>query len=102
MYFCCSFRYVSSLRAVLNFCVLAFVGFLLLSKDAIFMLSRFFRATRDSHGTLHLALGLAGMHSAVASMWVLTKFSYSSFGVCFQIYTEGYRICFLRLQYIYC
>ena len=34
-----------------------------------------------SHGTLHLALGLVGMHSVAASIWVLTKFSYSSLEV---------------------
>ena len=36
----------------------------------------------ESHGTLHLTLCLVGMHSAAASMWAVTKFTYSSFGVC--------------------
>ena len=35
----------------------------------------FFLTTSDSQGTLHLTLGLVGMHSAPASMWAL-KFSY--------------------------
>ena len=47
------------------------------------MLSRFFPTAVDLQGTLHLALGLVGMHLAAASMWVLTNFSYSSFGVHF-------------------
>ena len=59
----------------------AFVGFLL-SKDDIFMSSHFSLITIASHGTLHLVLVLVGMHSAAASMWAVTKFSYLSFGVC--------------------
>ena len=43
-------------------------GFLLLNKDYIFMFTRFSQTTSDSHRTLHLALGLVGMHSAVADM----------------------------------
>ena len=70
------FFLVSSLWAFLSFYMLAFVGFLLLCKDAIFMSSRFFQTTSDSHGTLHLALGLVGMHSAAAFMWTVTYFSF--------------------------
>ena len=47
--------------------LLAFVGFLLLSKDAIFLSLFFFSfclTTSDSYRTLHLTLGLVGMHSA--------------------------------------
>ena len=36
----------------------------------------------DSHGTLHLALGLVDTHSGTASIMAVTKFSYLSFGVC--------------------
>ena len=55
------------------------------------MLSRFFFLTSCvSHGTLYLSLSLVGMHSAVASMLALTKFSYSSFEYLFQISTEEY------------
>ena len=49
---------------------------------AIFMLSRFFLTISDSHGTLHLALSLVGMHSVAISTWVVTKFSYTSNGIC--------------------
>ena len=55
--------------------------FLLLSKDASFKLSYFFLTTSDSHGTLHLALVLVGMHPVTASIRAVSKFSYSSFGV---------------------
>ena len=41
---------ISSLWAFLKFWSLAFVGFLLLNKDAIFMLSHFFITTSDSLG----------------------------------------------------
>ena len=39
------------------------------------MFSYFSFAAIDSQGTLHLALGLVGMHSAAASMWAITSFS---------------------------
>ena len=46
--------------------------FILLSKDD---LSHFFLNAIDSHGTLHLALGLVGIHLAAASIWaVVFKF----------------------------
>ena len=69
------------LWSFLSFCMLAFVGFLSLSRDVIFMLSVFFQATRDSHGTLHSSLGLVCMHSAATFKCTEMKFSYSSFGV---------------------
>ena len=50
--------------------------------DAFFMSSHFSLTVIDSHGTLHLAVGLLGMHSAVASMWTVTKLSYLLFGLC--------------------
>ena len=62
---------------------MAIVGFLIFSKDAIFMLSHFFLTSSNSHGTLHLVFVLVDMHSAASSMWEVTKFSYSSFGVPF-------------------
>ena len=40
----------------------SYVEFLLLSKDIFFMLSHFSLTAIDSHGTLHLALGLVGIH----------------------------------------
>ena len=73
---------ISSFLAFLSFCPLAFVGLLLLSNYVVFMSYRFFLTITDFYGTLHLALGLVGMHWAAAvSMWTVTKFSYSSFGV---------------------
>ena len=71
-----------SLCVFLNFCVLAFAGFLLLSNDAFF-LSHFSLTAIDSHRTLHVTFGLVVIYSAVASIWVVRKFSYSSFGLCF-------------------
>ena len=76
------FVYVSSLCTFLSFCELAFVGFLLLSKGVFFYIILFFLTATDFNGTLHLALGLVGMHSTAASLWAVTKFSYSSYGVC--------------------
>ena len=58
------------------------VGFLLLYLVADFTSTRFFLTTNVSHGTLGLAFCLVGMHSAAASKRALTKFSYSSLGVC--------------------
>ena len=61
--------------------MLIFVScFFLLSKDTIS--SCFFLTTSDCHGILYLTLGLVGKHSAAASMWAVTKFSYPSFKVC--------------------
>ena len=42
----------------------------------------FFLITIDFHLTLHLALGLVGMHSTAASMKALVKSLYLSFRVC--------------------
>ena len=46
------------------------------------MLSHFSLAAIVPQGTLLLVLGLIGMHSVAASMRMVTKFSYSSLGVC--------------------
>ena len=64
-------------------CFLSFilVGFLLLHRDTVFTFARFFLTANVSFWTLGLALCLVGMHSALASMWALTKFSYSSFRI---------------------
>ena len=66
----------------LSFRVLVLVGFFLLHLEAVFTSARFFLTANVSHGTLGLALCSVGMHSDAASKWALTKFSYSSFGVC--------------------
>ena len=65
---------ISSLCAILSFCTLALVWFLLLHKDAVFTLSCIFVTASVSHGTLHFILDLGSMHYAGASMWALTKF----------------------------
>ena len=57
------------------------VGFFLLHRDAVFRFLRYFLTANVSLETPCLALSLVRMHSAAASTWALTKFSYSSFGV---------------------
>ena len=83
MYSVCSFRHMlaNSFCAFLSFMALLLVGFLLLHLETVFTSERFVLSDNVSHGTLCLALCLVGMHSAAASQWVLTKFSYSSVGV---------------------
>ena len=51
-----------------------------------------------SHRTLGLALSLLGMHSAAASKWALTKFSYSSFGVCVSVFSCRTSNSFLNVN----
>ena len=68
--------------------ILAFLWFILLSKDVFFMLSHLSLIVIDSQGTAHLALGLVGMHSAAISIWVVTKFL-------FVIRSMSFR-CFLK------
>ena len=76
-----------------------FVGFLLSIKDDIFTLPHFFfQIASDSHGTLYLAVGLAAMHSTSGSMWAVTKFSYSSFGLCLRYLLKSAEF----VSYIYC
>ena len=66
----------------LSFLALGFVDFLSSNKDAIFMLSHFSLISVTSNGTLHLALGLDGIHLNAASIWTVIKFSYSAFRFC--------------------
>ena len=57
MYSNCTFWYMLVLPGLSqNYSVLAFLGFLLLSKDVFFILSHFSLIAIDSHGTLHLAV----------------------------------------------
>ena len=58
------------------------IRFLLLSKDIFFYVSLFFFNHFDFHWTQHLALDLVGMYLAAASVWGVTKVSYSSFSLC--------------------
>ena len=103
MYSVCSFRYIlaNSFCASLSFRALVLVGFLLLHSEAVFTSSRYFLTVNVSHGTLHSVLCLVGMHFAAASKWVLTKFSYPSFGVCVLSSPVKHQICFLVLIHSY-
>ena len=74
------------------------VGFLLLHLKAVFTFAYFFLAADVSHGTLVLALCLVGMHSAAAYKWAVTKFSYSSFGVCVSVFSSSASNLFLRVN----
>ena len=49
------------------------------------------------YGTLGLALCLVGMHSAAASRWALTKFSYSSLG-CLSVFSCSASNSFLSVN----
>ena len=85
MYSVCSFRYMlaNSFCAFLSFRALVLVGFfLLLCLEAVFTFARFSLTANISDGTLYFVLVLVGMNSTAASRLALTKFSYSSFGVC--------------------
>ena len=73
MYFSCSFLNVLVILVFLSFCVLAFVGFLLISKNAFVTLSHFSQTAIYFHRTQDLAVGLVGIDSDAASMWVVKK-----------------------------
>ena len=84
MHSSCSFWYVldCDFWSFLSLCVLVFFNvFFSLSKDVFILLSRISLFAVDSQGTLHLAVGLDSMHSAASSLWAVTKFPYSSFGL---------------------
>ena len=95
----CSFRYMlaNSFCAFLSFKALVLVGFFLLHLEAVFTSAFFFLTANVSHGTLGLALCLAGMHSTVASKWALTKFSYLSTRVCVSVFSCSASNLFLRV-----
>ena len=82
MHFVCSFRYalVNSFWASLRIWALILVGFHQLHREAVFTSARLFLTNNVSQGTRGLGLCLVGMHSAAASKWASTKFSYSSSG----------------------
>ena len=64
-----------------------FVGFFLLHLEAVFTSARFSLTTNVSHETLDLVLSFVGRYFLAASRCVLTKFSYSSFGVCISVFS---------------
>ena len=97
MYSVCSFRYMlaNSFCAFLCFRVLVLVGFLLLHLETVFTSALFVLTANVLDGTLCLVLCLVGMHSAAASRWALTKFAYSSFGVCVSDFSSSASNLFL-------
>ena len=98
MYSVCSFIYMPAnwYCAVFSFRAFVFVGFFRLFLEAVFTSARFSLTAKVSHGILYLVLSFVGIHFAVASMCALTKFSYSSFGVLFFVFSCSV-ICFLIL-----
>ena len=57
-----------------------------------FKLSCFSLTAMNSHETLHLALNSVEMKSAAASLWMVAKFSYSSFRVCFRNFLKSIKL----------
>ena len=92
----CSFMHMlaKSFCAFLSFRALVLVGFL----EAVFTVARFFLTANVSHGILGLALCLVGMHYAATFKWALTKFSYSSFGICVSIFSYSVSNLFLSVN----
>ena len=78
---------------------MAFVGFLILIEDAFFIFSHFSLIAIAFRRTQHLVLVLVEMHSAAASIWVVPKFSYASFRVCFTDVSWRVSNLFLQLPY---
>ena len=74
------------------------VGFFVLHLDAVFTSARFSLTANVSHGTLDLVLSFVGMYFAAASQWALTKFSYSSFGVCISVFSCSASNLFLNVN----
>ena len=70
-----------------SFRAFVFIEFFLLHLEAVSTSTRFSLTANVSHGTLDLVLGFVGMHFAAASRCALTKFSYSSFGVRFSVFS---------------
>ena len=100
MYSVGSFRYMlaNSFCTFLSFRALILVGFFLLHLEAVFMSAHFSLTANVSHGTLGVAFCLVCIHSAIASKWVLTKFSYSSFGVCVSVFSCSVSNLFLSVN----
>ena len=100
LYSVCSFRYMLAnlFCAFIRFTTLVLVWFSLSHLEAVFTSARFSLTANVSLGTLGLALCLVGMHSAAASKWALTKFSYSSFGVCVSVFSCSASNFFLSVN----
>ena len=96
MYSVCSFRHMLAnwFCTFLSFRALVLVGFFLLHLEAVFTSTCFSLTANVSHAILCFLLYLVGMNSTAASKLVLTKFSYSSFGVCVSV-------CSCRASYFF-
>ena len=64
--------------------------------EAVFTSARFSLTANVSQGTLYLVLSFVGMHFAATSRCALTKFSYSSFGVLFSVFSCSVSNLFLN------
>ena len=64
--------------------------------EAVFTSARFSLTAKVSHGTLYLVLIFVGMCFAAASRCASTKFSYSSFGVLFSVFSCSVSNLFLN------
>ena len=95
IYSVCSFIYMPAnwYCAVFSFKAFVFVGGIWRlfpcwrHLEAIFTCARFSLTDNVSHGILYLVLGFVGIHFAAASRCTLAKFSYSSFGVPFSVFS---------------
>ena len=98
MYFVCSFRHMiaNSFCPFLSFMELVLVGIFLLHLKAVFKSVHFSLTANVSRGTLYFLFCFVGINSPAASMWALTKFSYSSFGVGVSVYSCGASYLYLR------
>ena len=98
-YSVCSFRYMlANSFCALSFRSLVLFGYFLLHMEAVFTSAHFLLTANVSYETLGLALCLVGMHSAAASKWALTKFSYLSFGVCVSVFSCSALNLFLSVN----
>ena len=85
----------NSFCAFLSFRVLVLVGFFLLHLEAVLTSVCFSLTANISYGTLDLGFCLVGTYSAASSKWALTKFLYSSFGVCVSLFSCSASYLFL-------
>ena len=86
----------NSFHGFFSFRAFVFPGLFLLHLVVVFMSARFSLTANVSHGNLYLVLGFVGTHSADASRCALTKFSHSSFGVRFSVYSCSASNLFLN------
>ena len=82
----CSFMLAHSFYAFLSYRALMLVGFFRLHFEAVFTSARFSLTANVSHGIPNLVLSFVGVYLTAASKGALTKFSYSSFGICISVF----------------